>query len=197
MHKCSTANHCQIHFALLETSYKMSPNLPTKSSSRAGRFKKKLVPEEFLEKEAPVIQDRMAPVLRKFQENFLSPSEFAALYILTVLAFRYPGTWLGSKTFGPVVGRHPLNYPLSDLLQTFEPNIQKRLTGFFTLGEIFQNFACMSTPLTVNRAILEWSNEVYGLELMFRIPTPEEVLDQQKRGRRCVTVILDKNRALS
>lgn len=173
----------------------MSPNLPTKSSSRAGRFKKKLVPEEFLEKEAPVIQDRMAPVLRKFQENLISAPEFAAIYILNVLAYRYPGTWLGSKTVGPVVGQHQLNYPLTDILPTFEPNIQKRLAGLSNIGEIIQRFAFKSTPITVNRAVLEWSNGFYGLELMFRIPTPEEVLNQQKRGRRCVTIILDKTRA--
>ena len=30
---------------------------------------------------------------------------------------------------------------------------------------------------------------------MFRIPRPEEVLNQQKQGRRCVTVILDPEKA--
>lgn len=173
----------------------MSPNLPTKSSSRAGRFKKKLVPESFLEKEAPVIQDRMAPVLRRLQDNALSAPEFTAVYILTVLAYRYPGTWLGAKRIGPVVEQNNLNYPLADLLPTFEPNIQKRLSQYSTIGELFTHFAFKSTPLPVNRAILEWSNENYALELMFRIPTPAEVLNQQKRGRRCVTVILEKTRA--
>jgi hypothetical protein len=173
----------------------MSKNLPTKSSSRGGRFKKKLVPEESLEKEAPVIQDRMAPVKAALLSGSISESEFAAIYIVSVLSFRYPGTWLGAKAIGPVVGQHKLNYQLANLWPYFEPNIQKRLAGFTTVGEVFSHFALKSTPLTVNRAILQWSNGIYGLELMFRIPRPEEVLNQQKRGRRCVTVILEKEKA--
>jgi hypothetical protein len=57
--------------------------------------------------------------------------------------------------------------------------------------EIFANYALKSTPFAVNRAILEWSYGNYGLELMNRIPMPIEVLNQQKRGRRCVTTIVD------
>jgi hypothetical protein len=172
----------------------MSTNLPTKSSSRAGRFKKKLVSEESLEKEAPVIEDRMAPVLRAYDEGILSPSEFTAFYILMVLAYRFPGTWLGSKT-SPITEEHQLKAPLELLVPYLEPNIQRRLQGVASVGDIFRCFSFRSTPVAVNRAILEWSTGHYGLELMFRIPRPEEVLEQQKRGRRCVTVILNAQRA--
>lgn len=173
----------------------MSTNFPTKSSSRAGRFKKKLVPEAFLEKEAPVIQDRMAPVLRDFESGQFSPAEFCGLYILTVLAYRYPGSWLGSKRPHKLVEHHQLNHSLTGLKKGWEPNIQKRLEGMETVGDLFSSFAFQSTPLTVNRSILNWSTGAYALELMFRIPRPEEVLHQQKRGHRCVTVVLDKEKA--
>lgn len=173
----------------------MSTNLPTKSSSRAGRFKKKLVPEVFLEKEAPVIQDRMAPFLGAFHDGSITAAEFCAIYILTVLSYRYPGTWLGAKTAEAVTLTHKLSYPVDRLKTHWEPNIQRRLEGITDLGDIFRLFAFKSTPLTVNRSILNWSNGSYGLELMFRIPSPAEVLNQQKQGRRCVTVVLDANRA--
>ena len=173
----------------------MSTNLPTKSSSRAGRFKKKLVPESFLEKEAPVIQDRMAPIQEAFNAGSISSAEFCAIYVLTVLAYRYPGTWLGAKSATPVTLTHKLTYPLDQLKSSWEPNIQKRLVGITDLGDIFRLFAFKSTPLTVNRSILNWSNGSYGLELMFRIPKPEEVLNQQKQGRRCVTIVLEPSRA--
>lgn len=173
----------------------MSTNLPTKSSSRAGRFKKKLVPEEALEKEAPVIQEQMQRVLERFQQNALSSAEFTAIYIVTVLAYRFPGDWLGAKRSQKLTPTHNLSFPLTDLPMSLEPNIQKRLAAFTTLGELFQHFAFKSTPLTVNRSILNWSEASYGLELMFRIPRPEEVLHQQKLGRRCVTVILEKEKA--
>lgn len=173
----------------------MSTNLPIKSSSRAGRFKKKLVLEESLEKEAPVIQDRMAPFYSSLQNEEISPAEFCAFYILTVLSYRYPGTWLGAKTATPVTQEHKLAASLEAFKANCEPNIQKRLEGITELGDIFKLFAFKSTPLTVNRSVLNWSNGSYGLELMFRIPKPTEVLDQQKLGRRCVTIVLETSKA--
>lgn len=160
----------------------MSPILPTKSSSRAGRFKKKLVSEVELHAEAPFIQALVTPL-----QKFLSGSDFVAAYILTYLSHRYPGTWLGSKKNSLKVS----GVAWRDLPFEFEPNILKRLEGVETLNEIFANFALKSTPEAVNRAILEWSAGRYGLELMFRIPYPAEVLKQQKMGRRCVTALVD------
>ena len=173
----------------------MSTNLPIKSSSRSGRFKKKLVPEDFLEKEAPVIQEKMTPFLHQLELGTVSCAEFTGIYILQVLAYRFPGTWLGSKTAKRVVDHERLKYSIAEIMPYFEPNIQKRLKGLTTLGEIFNLFALKSTPLTVNRSILNWSTNDYGLELMFRIPPPQEVLNQQKRGRRCVTIVLEKEKS--
>ncbi len=137
----------------------------------------------------------MSQLIDELARNLISPAEFTAIYLLTVLAHRLPGTWLGAKRSQVLTTHHNLNYPITNLKIAFEPNIQKRLASFTTLGELFQNFAFKSTPLTVNRSILNWSTGLYGLELMFRIPKPAEVLDQQKRGRRCVTVILDSEKA--
>ena len=105
----------------------MSTNLPNKSSSRAGRFKKKLVPQEALEKEAPVIQERMTPLLELFQQGQLSANEFTAIYILCVLSYRYPGAWLGAKRSEKLTKDNKLSFPLQNLNFPFEPNIQKRL----------------------------------------------------------------------
>jgi len=173
----------------------MSTNLPIKSSSRAGRFKKKLVPEVALEKEAPVIQERMNQILASLENKTISPAEFCAIYIIAVLSHRFPGTWLGSKRSEVLCPEDKLTFLLKDLPCEFEPNIQKRLTGLATIGEVFQAYAFKSTPLTVNRSVINWSNGLYGLEMMFHIPRPEEVLNQQKQGRRCVTVVLDIKRA--
>lgn len=181
--------------ALLKTSYKMSAQLPIKSSSRAGRFKKKLVSEDFLKAEAPLIEARMKPILEMFHQSEISSAELTAVYILTTLSYRYPGTWLGARRPQALEPNHDLHFPLEKLISTWEPNIRRRLSQFKTIGEVFQNFAFKATPLSVNRSILGWSNQTYGLELMFRIPRPEEVLAQQKQGRRCVTVILEKEKA--
>jgi hypothetical protein len=112
-----------------------------------------------------------------------------------VLSKRLPGSWPGAKRSEPLVGDHKLNYPINELMLSWEPNIQQRLKHIQTLGDLFNYFAFMSTPLSVNRSILNWSLNHYGLELMFRIPSPKEVLNQQKYGRRCVTIILDSQKS--
>src|SRR5262245_5462029 len=164
----------------------MSAILPNKSSSRAGRFKKKLVSEDSLQAEAPVIMARLAPFQEYFSSSKISQAEFTAAYILVYLSHRFPGSWLGSRTQVTKVHGVPWrSFPFN-----FEPNILKRLEEVETLQEIFASFALKSTPLAVNRAILEWSAGNYNLELMFRIPMPAEVLNQQKFGRRCVTTVI-------
>lgn len=173
----------------------MSTNLPIKASSRAGRFKKKLVSEEALEKEAPVIQERMNQILMAFEHQEISASVFCAIYIITVLSYRHPGTWLGAKRVTALCPNHQLSFPINALNLNFEPNIKKRLLDFETIGEVFQFFALKSTPNTVNRSVLNWSIGSYELEMMFHIPRPSEVLHQQKQGRRCVTIIIDQRRA--
>lgn len=137
----------------------------------------------------------MSQLFDELAQNLITPAEFTAIYLLAVLSHRFPGTWLGAKCSQELTTNHNLDYLINDLKIAFEPNIQKRMENFTTVGELFQNFAFKSTPLTVNRSILNWSTGLYGLELMFRIPKPAEVLQQQKLGRRCVTVILEIEKA--
>lgn len=166
----------------------MTEESPTKSSSRAGRFKKKLVSEEELLSEAPQIMAKVTPFYDLLVAGKITPIQFTASYIILYLSHRFPGTWAGAKKSHEVVN----GIPWRELPFHFEPNINKRLEQVDTLEEIFAQFALKSTPLSVNRAILEWSRGHYALELMFRIPSPEEVLDQQKQGRRCVTCLIDR-----
>lgn len=166
----------------------MTEKLPNKSSSRAGRFKKKLVSEEELLKEAPEIIVKLTPFQDLLSSSKISEAEFVACYILIFLSYRFPGSWLGSK-----IGRRKIQGKAwRDLPFNFEPNIQRRLDEAQTLQDIFENYSLKSTPQAVNRAIVKWSDQNYKLELMFRIPKPNEVLVQQKQGRRCVTALVDQ-----
>ena len=158
-----------------------------KSSSRAGRFKTKLVSDAELKIEAPKVKELLAPMHDLLRLQKITPEEFTGIFLILSLSVRYPGNWLGAKR--PSLGiSHQLNISLSDF--DFEPNIKKRLANVKNLGELFNNFALKSTPEAVNRAMLSWSNGSYPLELMFRIPNPREVLEQQKNGRRCLTVLI-------
>lgn len=166
----------------------MDSTLPNKSSSRAGRFKKKLVSPEVLITETLPIQAKLAPFHDLLISSKISQADFTACYLIIYLSHRFPGTWLGSsmaqeKKSGPAWRELPFE---------FEPNILKRLEKVDSLYSLFAGFAFKSTPLAVNRAILEWADGRYGLEQMFRIPSPAEVLSQQKSGRRCVTTIIDQ-----
>lgn len=166
----------------------MTENFSNKSSSRAGRFKKKLVSQDELNAEAPLIRAKLTPFQEMLQAGKISEAQFVACYIIVFLSHRNPGSWPGARKSKTKME----GIPFRNLPFQFETNVLKRLQEFETLEEIFANFALKSTPASVNRAILSWIEGHYGLELMFRIPTPAEVLQQQKKGRRCVTCIMDK-----
>lgn len=169
----------------------MKEDSPTKSSGRAGRFKKKLVSLEELREEAPLIRAKLAPFLELFSSSQLSQVDFTACYILLYLSHRYPGTWPGAmKSKETTVGPK-----LADLPFQFERNVQKRLAPETRLFDVFNNFALKSTPLSVNRTLLSWKRGDYELIQMFRIPGPREVLEQQIEAKRCVTTICDERNA--
>lgn len=133
----------------------------------------------------------MAPIFELFSQGKISSAEFASLYVIAILSHRFPGEWLGAKR-DVLVSTHSLKLKLTELPWSFEPNILRRLSECETVGDAFNRFAFKSTPEAVHRALLLWSTGAYPLELMFHIPSPEIVLDQQVRGHRCVTALLKK-----
>lgn len=156
-----------------------------KNSSRAGRFKKKLVGLETLKLEAPAVKAGLLPLLELHRQKTITDAEFCASYVLLYLSKRFPKTWAGARR--PDLGiPHEMRFPVRSLPMVFEENILRRLPE--TLGEVFNQLALKSTPETVNRALLHWSTMTYPLILLLHIPHPKEVLEQQKNGRRCVTV---------
>ncbi len=170
----------------------MNPGSFIKISSRAGRFKKKLVSHDELQLESPKIEAGLAPIIELHRQKTITDAELAALYVILYLSVRFPGTWLGAKRPDLKIP-HDMQFPVKNIPLTFEDNIKKRLPE--TLGELFNQFALKSTPESVNRSILSWSAGNYPLILMFHIPQPAEVLAQQKMGNRCVTLMttgLDK-----
>lgn len=47
-------------------------------------------------------------------------------------------------------------------------------------------------PLSVSRALICWGRGLWSLELMSFAPTPEQLLEKQSQGKRCVTLFLDE-----
>jgi hypothetical protein len=166
----------------------MTQILPRKSPIRAGRFKKKLVSESELKLEAITLMEEFFSLHNLLLNSKITDAEFTAAYILVYLSHRFPHQWLGAlKTGEKIKGLNWRELPFK-----FHSNIIKRLQEVESIQDIFSSFTLKSTPLSVNRAVVEWSKSNYKLVLMFRIPKPQEVLEQQKSGRRCVTAILDE-----
>lgn len=165
----------------------MNSVLPNKSSSRSGRFKKKLVTENLLQEEGSIIPSKIAPFLDLYQSHEISDVEFTASYILVFLCHRFPNTFLGAHKKSQII----LGKKWNELPFNFDCNISNRLNKDLSVLDLFSQYTFRSTPSSVNRAVVEWANGNYGLELMFRIPKPREVLNQQILGRRCVTTIID------
>ncbi len=167
-----------------------------RSSSRAGRFKKKLVSEENLLSEAPVIVGKLAPFLERRTQGKISEAEFTAIYLVIYLSTRFPFHWLGARQETPVAEAHVLPITLGEMREAgihFEESINRKLSPQTSLGELFNTYAFKSTPRSVNRSIVQWSNNKYSLVSMNRIPTPLEVLDQQRQSKRCVTTLLKES----
>lgn len=157
-----------------------------KPSSRSGRFKKKLITHQQLQQEVPQFLALFEQSLSLFREDLITAPELCAHYLFTGLSIRYPGAWPGAQQTGEDIP-HQLHYEFPQHIP-LEPNVRKRIAGL-SMGDILNQFAFKSTPKSINRSLLHFSQGTYPLQLMFKIPTPREVLLQQKQGRRCLTLI--------
>jgi hypothetical protein len=166
----------------------MNSKIPNNSSSRAGRFKKKLVSENFLKFESQKVLISLSPFIDLHQSKKISDAEFVCSYILIFLSNRYPNTFLGAYKKTELIP----GIKIKDLPFDFQKNIIKKIDPQMSLVDLFAQHSFKSTPYSVNRALVEWGKGNYGLELMFKIPKPLDVLKQQIMGRRCVTTISDE-----
>lgn len=165
---------------------------PSNSSSRAGRFKKRLVGPDALLDEAPILHQRISLLKSWLESAKINEPNFVALSIIATLSYRFPKTWLGSRL--PEILRGPEeSFPIDLIPWEIEPKIKERLKNLGGIGDIFSQFALRSTPLSVNRSLLSWAKGEGQLRLFFHIPKPEEVLAQQVKGERCVSVLFKES----
>lgn len=142
------------------------------SKIRSGKFKKRNILEKNLPIEAKAIALKIAPWIELYKENKISAPHLTASIILEYLKFRRPHDWKGS------------------LLSTSQTLPHDSLIEWQFL---FGTRSLRSVPLPVNRALLSWEQGHYPLELMFKIPSPKQVLNLQKNGKRCVTVFFKES----
>ena len=157
------------------------------SDIRQGRFKKLLVPIEQLHVEVPEISLRLSPLFKQWEEKRLTDAELTALWCLQYLRVRHPRSWWGAKRSTPLA-THNLQIQLTELQWDWTGEEKALLQQYPTLGDLWNYRSFKATPEAVNRSILNWSTGKYPLVLMERVPAVEEVLEQQMKGQRCVTL---------
>ncbi|MBY0516968.1 MAG: hypothetical protein K2P81_08675 [Bacteriovoracaceae bacterium] len=166
----------------------MSKILPRTSDLRRGKFKKRLVSQDELKIEGPKVAQALRNLQSKLETQSVSPALYAALWTITYLRIRHPFGWWGAHRKDAVC---PHNFDLKwSELPYFDwsPEELKILERYPTLGELLSHRAFRATPESVHRALLSWSTGGYPLVLMDRIPSVAEVLEQQTKGKRCVTL---------
>ncbi|WP_374033508.1 hypothetical protein ACES2I_12170 [Bdellovibrio bacteriovorus] len=168
---------------------------------RVGRFRHRLLEDEFLQHTSPLAHKCLQVFMRLWQSKSLSDAEIAAIYILIFSFLRRPKDFLGG----------PHNQPLATLsvssrmsCQTFFELLQKELPedlrqtkslARFQRPDDLLSYFCAhswrSIPLSVAQSLMAWENGLYPLRLLSYVPTPKEVLSMQSEGQRCVSMLQD------
>lgn len=152
---------------------------------------------EILAEEAKILFPVFQELKIKKLENTLSEAEFVALYLLVYQFTRTPENSLqglkkklNNKDKQPNLKTILTNKNLTITLDYF---LDKQPNHFLELSliEIFElNFKGL--PQKMNIAITQWLKGHWPLKLFFHIPSAREILEMQKLGFRCVTVLTSK-----
>ena len=175
-----------------------------------------------LESEASKIEPILSACSALYKNGHLNASDFAGIFILTYAGLRRPKSWsngrfknsLSSSYHHDVafINHLPLSTELSSipgLLNILdreyvakrmkcginETDDSKRFSNITVLC-IFDNLQLSKIKKNVdnyvNRCLVCWAYHRRPCRLMFRIPTPLEVLQQQAEGSRVITMFLTK-----
>ncbi|WP_413557764.1 hypothetical protein [Bdellovibrio sp. HCB209] len=169
---------------------------------RAGRFRHRLLDEQFLENNSAQASVSLAPFLSQWRNGLLTDVEMACVYLLIFNFLRRPSDFMG--------GKHNLPLPQStsngtsvscrEVVETLRPTLPESLRhakslrlfdnddGFVTL---FSAHSWRSIPFSVQRSLACWEAGLYPLQLMTRLPSELEVLEMQARGERVVSMLIE------
>ncbi len=159
-------------------------------SLRQGRFKKCSIDPYLLEEVAVTIYPRLKQCLELYYQQKITAAEMAALYVILFVKNTRKKLWLAGKMKSPLK-LQKASYPLIELpkeileLSQYE---QRKIAGRSIL-DLFCHNILSGIPLVVNQTLTAWHDGDLPLILLERIPLPKEVLEQQLKGERSVTMI--------
>ena len=166
---------------------------------RSGHFKNRLLTPDFLTNHSSEAFNCLQKFVPLWKSSQITNAEMAAVYILIFSFLRRPSDFLG----GP--HNQKLSISLSgngitgsEVVRIMRTSSGDRWMRFKSLERLnvdtnFLSFFCSlslrSIPLSVARTLTAWQSGTYSLELLEYIPTPEEVLEMQCQGKRCVSML--------
>ena len=127
----------------------------------------------------------MLAQLEELKRDELNEPELVARFLLLHLANRHGGDWLSGPRTRAAGGAGGFKMALQ-----LRPKQLAKISDCATACEIFARFFFRGVVLDSHEGFVGWSEGRYPLELLLHMPTPDEMLDLQCEGRRCITLFL-------
>lgn len=169
---------------------------------RSGRFRHRLLDEVFLQNYGSQASVSLQPFIKLWKQGHLQDIEMVAIYIWIFSFLRRPQNFFGGPHANRLMFQCAPTYLTSrqavGLLRTTLPgSLQsaKSLLRFENENTFFEHFCShswRSIPFSAVRALAEWALGHYPLKLMTDIPSPDEVLEMQTQGWRCVSMLIEE-----
>lgn len=167
---------------------------------RAGRFRHRLLDESFLKAHSQQATRSLAPFLNLWRNGDLSDVEMVCAYLLTFIFLRRPTDFLGGKHNLPLPESHVPGTASGIIVSMLRATLPQELAGYKSLRPLetdadfvttFCSHSWRSIPFSVQRSLASWKSGLYPLNLMTSLPSADDVLLMQARGRRCVSMLIE------
>lgn len=171
---------------------------------RSGRFRHRLLDDTFLKEQSAQAFKSLQPFFAGWKLGTLSDAEMAAVYVAVFSFLRRPQDFLGgthNEFPSPVTSncKQLSSRSFAEILRSTLPDSLASMKSLkrFEVDQDFLSFLCRhslrSIPISVMRSLLSWHQKTYPLSLWTTIPSPEEVLQLQVGGQRCVSMFIEES----
>jgi hypothetical protein len=173
---------------------------------RSGRFRHRLLDDSFLKDQSAQAFQGLQPFFMRWKAGELSDAEMAAIYVVVFSFLRRSQDFLGGIhnefTASESLQTPPNMLSCRNFMEILRATLPESLAKVKSLTRFendqgFLPFLCRHTlrsiPISVMRSLSAWQNGTYPLTLWTTIPSPEEVLQLQVGGKRCVSMFIQES----
>lgn len=160
--------------------------------NRDGSYRKIMINETSLKEQQAYILSG----IKALSSLSLTPMDFTTLYILFFLRLNHPKNYLQQHTKNQTPDQFPKlleMIPAEFNLTPWEKNKLNSISGI----ELFTLFNLRGIPKSIHRAMVNWYEGKWKIEMLHIIPSAKQLLFMQVRNCRVLTLINDENRLTS